>query len=319
MKRKLPSFPAIRAFEAAARHHSFTGAADELCVTHSAVSHQIRLLEEFLGVVLFRREARGVSLTAEGATYLTRVSEALDQLAGATHEIRDQRAAGPLYISSTPVFAERWLVPRLNDFNRHYPDIELHVTASRELVDFTDDRADIAIRFGRRLSGDLHVEPFLESPRFPVASPELLEGKPPIRHPSDLCDYVLLHDEDNDEWRQWFACAGAEDVAQSDSGPRFGFCNLALRAALEGQGVALAYGAMVAEDLAAGTLVRLCDVDLPSTVMYSFVCPKSSLSQPRVAAFRSWLTSTVALDGVQSASEHRRAPTASKGRLWEQG
>jgi LysR family glycine cleavage system transcriptional activator len=296
MKRDLPSFPAIRAFEAAARHLSFTEAADELCVTHSAVSHQIRLLEEFLGVALFRREARGVALTTEGAIYLARIANGLDQLVSATHAIRDQQTAGPLYISSTPMFAERWLIPRLGDFNRHHPDIELHIASSLEPVSFSGDGMDVAIRFGHKLRGDLHVEPFLESSRFPVASPKLFSGKPDLSDPVDLRDYVLLHEEEDDSWQRWFDHAGVEDTRGFDSGPRFGYCNLAIRAAIEGQGVALAFGAIVAHELAAGTLVRLFDIDMPSTIVYSFVCPGSNLNQPRVAAFRSWLTSTVEHD-----------------------
>lgn len=309
MNRDIPSFPAIRAFEAAARHLSFKTAADELCVTHSAVSHQIKLLEEFLGVALFHREARGVALTTEGTMYLANISKGLDQLASATDAIRKRKMAGPLYISSTPMFAERWLIPRLSDFNRYYPDIELHIATSLEPVSFSNDGMDVAIRFGHKLSGDLHVEPFLESPRFPVASPKLLARKLALSDPKDLRDYVLLHEEGDDSWQEWLNCAGVNDTADFDSGPRFRYCNLAVRAAIEGQGVALAFGELVADELAAGTLVRLFDVDMPSTIVYSFVCPKSSLNQPRVVAFRSWLTSMVALDNMQSTNQVGPAKT----------
>lgn len=301
MNRDLPSFPAIRAFEAAARHLSFKDAAAELSVTHSAVSHQIKLLEEFLGVSLFRRETRGVSLTPEGASYLAKVSEALVQLASATREVREQRVAGPLYISSTPALADRWLVPRLNDFRRCHPDIELHISTSLENVSFTHDGVDVAIRFGQHTSGDLYAEPFLEATRFPVASPDLLAGEMPLHRPEDLHDYILLHDETVDAWQQWFECAGVQ-VEKADTGPRFAHCNLTLRAAVEGQGVALAYSALVLEDLASGRLVRLFNIELPSKVIYSFVCPKSSLNQPRVAAFKEWLTAAAALDNARKAA-----------------
>lgn len=302
MNRDLPSFPAIRAFEAAARHLSFKSAADELHVTQSAVSHQVKSLEEFLGIVLFHRESRGVVLTREGEDYLGNVSYILDQLSIATHSIRNQDTSGPLYIRSTPAFASRWLVPRLSDFNRWHPQIELHISTSLEPANFVDDGVDVDIHFGLAMSRDMHTEPFLESSRFPVASPELLAKRPPIHQPEDLCNFVLLHNEVGDGWRQWLECAGAESV-NPDTGPRFEHCNLTLRAASEGQGVALAYGALVTEDLAAGTLVRLFDINLPSTVIYSLVCPETYIVNPRVAAFRNWLTTTVKLDNVQADSQ----------------
>ena len=165
----LPSFPAMQAFESAARHLSFTAAADELAITHSAVSHRIKLLEEFLGIVLFRRETRGVSLTTVGRTYLSSISEGLDLLAAATQAIRNQQTEGPLHVSTTKVFADRWLIPRVNNFNHHYPDIELHITTSTELSDFVDGSIDAAIRVNHKLCAELYAEPFLEldSPRFP--------------------------------------------------------------------------------------------------------------------------------------------------------
>ncbi|MDX1572172.1 MAG: LysR substrate-binding domain-containing protein, partial [Xanthomonadales bacterium] len=220
MNRDLPSFPAVRAFEAAARRLSFKEAADELHVTQSAISHQIKSLEAFLGIALFRRTSRGVALTPDGASYLVRVSEVLDHLASATYDIRDRHVAGTLYVRSTPAFASRWLVPRLNDFNRWYPDIELHVSTSLEPANFVHDGVDVDIRFGIVASSDLHAEPLLESSRFPVASPGLIAGGPPLRRPHDLRGYILLHNEVEDGWTQWFARAGVEHV-EPDPGPRF--------------------------------------------------------------------------------------------------
>jgi len=302
MSHDLPSFPAIRAFEAAARHLSFKHAAQELHVTHSAVSHQIKSLEEFLGVALFRRGTRGVALTSEGGAYLEGVSRVLDELSCATRSVRSREPAGPLYVRATPAFASRWLVPRLNDFNHHHPGIELHVSTSLESASFADDGVDVNIRFGSTFSGEFHAEPFLKSTRFPVASPALLRRQPRLREPGDLRRLVLLHNEVEDGWPEWFESAGVHGV-EPDPGPRFEHCNLTLRAASEGQGVALAYGALVTEELAAGTLVRLFDVNLPSTVIYSLVCPKAYLSQPRVAAFREWLVAAAALDSVQADAQ----------------
>lgn len=300
ISRDLPSFPAVRAFEAAARHLSFKNAAEELHVTQSAVSHQIRSLEEYLGIDLFRRLNRGVALTGGGKAYLEKVSEVLDLLAAATGEVRNQTAAGPLYVRSTPAFASRWLVPRLNDFNRWHPDIELHISTSLEHSRFPDDGIDVDIRFGAIESTDLHAEPFLESTRFPVATPALL-AKRRLKHPGDLKNCVLLHDEVGDSWGRWFECAGV-DAGDTSRGPRFAHCDLVLQAAARGQGVALAYGVLVTDDLAAGTLKRVFDINLPSTVIYSFVCPQSALDQPRIAAFRDWLISSAALDNLQSVT-----------------
>lgn len=312
MSRDLPSFPAVRAFEAAARNLSFKAAAEELHVTQSAVSHQVKSLEEFLGIGLFHRETRGVSLTSEGEIYLGRVSPVLDQLSAATRSIRSQESVGPLYIRSTPAFASRWLVPRLNDFNRWHPDIELHISTSLEPANFTDDSVDVDIRFGRPASDNLHVEPFLESSRFPVASPRLLAEGPALHRPRDLRRFVLLHNEVEDGWTQWMECSGAGDVDAS-AGPRFEHCNLSLCAALEGQGVALAYGALVVEDLAASALVRLFEINLPSTVIYSLACPEPYLIQPRVSAFRKWLITAAKLDNLQADTQSTLVPARATG------
>lgn len=299
MSRDLPSFPAIRSFEAAARHLSFKHAAEELHVTQSAVSHQIRLLEEFLGVRLFHRGSRGVTLTGNGAIYLGRISLVLDQLSAATRYVRGTEPAGPLYLCTSPAFASRWLVPRLNDFNRRHPEIELHVSTSLQPADFAEDGVDVDIRFGCVESPRLHTEPFLKSVRFPVASPRLLAQNPPLRTPGDLRGFVLLHNEVEDGWSQWLEIAGVHGIVP-DPGPRFEHCNLTLRAASDGQGVALAYDALVTGDLATGALVRLFDISLPSTVIYSLVCPGTHLAQPRVRAFREWLINAAELDHLQA-------------------
>lgn len=312
MTRDLPSFPAVRAFEAAARHLSFKAAAEELHVTQSAVSHQIKSLEEFLGLTLFRRGTRSVSLTCEGQDYLEKVSRVLDDLSAATHCVRNQGPVGPLAIRSTPAFASRWLVPRINDFNRLYPDIELHISTSLERANFTDDGIDVDVRFGPQLSDALHAEPVLESSRFPVASPGLLSRTAPLRTPEDLGKCVLLHNKVADGWDEWLACAGARNV-DPRPGPRFEHCNLSLRAAAEGQGVALAYGALVAPDLAAGTLVRLFDVNLPTTVIYSLVCPTSYLEHPRVAAFKDWVISAARLDNLGAEAQAAHVPDKAVG------
>lgn len=295
----LPSFPALQAFESAARHLSFTAAADELCITHSAVSHRIKILEDSLGVILFQRETRGVSLTTAGRTYLRSISEGLNLLTAATHAIRDQPLEGPLHVSTTPVFADRWLIPRVNTFNHHYPRIELHITTSLDLANFITDGVDLAIRVNHQLSRELYAEPLfeLDSPRFPVASPRLLSGNPEIVRPSDLLHYILLHEDSDESWRQWFAHAGLKEFPDPVPGPRLGDCNLALQATLQGQGISLAYSPLVQDLLDSGKLSRLLDIEMPSKLLYSLVFPRHSLNQPRIAAFRGWINNVVLAAG----------------------
>lgn len=304
MNRVLPPFPALRAFESAARNSSFKAAAEELNVTQSAISHQIKSLEEFLGIALFRRGSRGVSLTGEGTTYLAQVGGLLDSLSSATERLRDQSIAGQLFVRSTPAFASRWLVPRIDRFHRAHPEIEVHLSSSLQEANFVDDGIDVHIRWGHVTSRDLHAEPIFQATRFPVASPALLQRAPRIRRPADLCKLTLLHNEVEDGWAQWFECAGVLDV-EPDAGPRFDNCDLTLGAAAEGQGVALAYSALVTEDLRLHRLQRLFEIELPATVIYSFVCPGGSLDRPRVAAFRNWLISETRVAPVQDVPTPR--------------
>ena len=288
MRRDLPPFTSIRSFEAAARHLSFKTAAEELNVTQSAISHQVKALEDYLGVRLFLRGTREVILTREGSGYLGEVSLLLDQLAAATDHIRDKDAAGPLFVRSTPAFAARWLVPRIAAFRAAHPQIELHIATSLEPPDFAGDRVDVAIRFGQEKLPRLRVVPFFSTPRFPVASPRLLNGRRSLRGPDDLRHFTLLHDEIGDGWQDWIRCAGLADF-DSTTGPRFEHCELVLRAAEEAQGVALAYGALVEADLAAGRLIRLFEIDLPPRAIYSIVSPTTWSDRPKIAAFRNWL------------------------------
>ena len=300
MRRDLPSFTSIRSFEAAARHLSFRCAAEELHVTQSAISHQVKALEDHLGVQLFLRGTRKIALTNEGAGYLDQLSLVLDQLAAVTDRIREKDVSGPLFVRATPAFAARWLVPRLTSFHEAYPQIELHISTSLEPADFAADRVDIDIRYGQPESSGLRVDPFLSSIRFPVASPDLLARRASLRRPDDLRHFILLHDEVGDQWREWLDCAGGASFDPSP-GPRFAHCDLTLSAAVEGQGVALAYGTLAEADLAAGFLVKVFDISLPSKVIYSLVVPKTWTSRPKIAAFRRWLLGAAML---------RKAPTA---------
>ena len=310
MRRDLPPFASIRSFEAAARHLSFKGAAQELHVTQSAISHQVKALEDYLGIRLFLRGTREITLTREGSDYLGEVSLLLDRLAAATDHVRDREIAGPLHITTTPAFAARWLVPRLGDFRAAFPRIELHIATSLAAPDFAGDRLDVAIRFAQDEAPGLRVIPFLSSNRFPVASPRLLNGRRGLRSAADLRRFTMLHDEVGDGWQEWVRCAGLTDFDPSP-GPRFAHCELVMRAAIKAQGIALGYGALVEEELAEGRLVRLSDVALPARVIYTVVTPKAWSARPKVEAFRSWLLQQVAMRAKAALATHAQTATAS--------
>jgi LysR family transcriptional regulator, glycine cleavage system transcriptional activator len=289
----LPPLAALRAFEAAARHLSFTRAADELHVTQTAISHQIRGLEERLGVRLFRRLSRGLVLTDEAQRYLPAVRDAFARLEAATAELLARRASGTLTASVVPSFAAKWLVPRLGRFRAANPDIDLRISTSQHLVDFAREDVDIGLRMGRGHYPGLRVDRLFGETLVPVCSPALLEGEPPLRRPQDLKHHVLLHEDDETGWRLWLELAGVEDVDVSH-GLTFTDAAMGVQAAAEGQGVALARTALAAWDIAAGRLVRPFDVSMPHDLAYYLVCPEASAERPRIAAVRAWLLAEAA-------------------------
>lgn len=296
MPRRLPPFPALFAFEAAARHLSFRLAAEELCITQSAISHRIRSLEDFLGAPLFRRTARGVRLTAAGRRYQIGLGGLLDQVEQATEAVRGEAAEGLLTIQATPGCAARWLVPRLHRFHAHHPEVETAIiSAIDHPIDFGHGDADVILQFGcDRLPGVLS-EPFLASTRGAFAAPALLERGPPVRTPADLLAYPLLHDMVGDGWADWFAGAGLPG-ADCARGPRFAHCNLTMAAALAGQGVALCWTALAAADVAAGRLARVSPVETPEQVIYSVATLETRARLPKIAAFRAWMREEAELD-----------------------
>ena len=297
MNRDLPPFSAIRAFEAAARHMSFKRAAQELHVTQSAISHQVKALEIYVGRRLFHRAPRGISLTHAGETYLPAIGEALDRIAAGTEHLRAAGPSGPLTVSASSAVAARWIVPRLDWFAELYPDIDVRISSSPRLVDFDRDEIDIAVRYGRGDWPGLRADRLFGSPLYPVCSPALLEGDPPLREPADLRRHTLLHHDHGESWERWLNVAGVSGV-DAARGPRFDDCNLMLQAASEGQGVALTFSAMVAPDLAAGELITLFDVPISAASWYYVVYPQARARQPKIVAFRDWL-----LDEAVGAAE----------------
>ncbi len=294
-KRQVPPFPALRAFEAAARHLSFRAAADEICVTPSAVSHQVRTLEEFLGTPLFRRDGNHIALTRAGETYLGELTAILDRLDICTRQVARSVAGGPLTVTCTPGFAARWLVPRLTRCPAH-DQIKLEVPDGAPSTDFARNGADLVIAWGAPSVPGAVVEPLMQSGRYPVCSPHL-KARAGMQRPEDLLEQTLLHDKVMDAWNKWFRLAGVSDP-ELPCGPRLAHCELTLTAAERGQGVALAYDAMARGALRAGTLVRLFDVTVPPITIYSVAYPKTRRGCPRIRAFRDWIFAEVAAEGT---------------------
>lgn len=288
MNRRLPPLNALRAFEAAARHLSFTKAADELHVTQAAVSHQIKALEEWLGIPLFRRLNRALILTEAGQAYLPPLRDALDLMASATERLFRKDSAGSLTISTMPSFAAKWLVMRLGRFQADHPELEVRLHTTAQIVDFAQQDVDVAIRFGRPPWPGVEALHLMTEEIFPVCAPRLLEGPHTLRVPENLRHHTLLHDDYLITWATWCAAAGVDGVDVT-RGPRFTDSALVLQAAMDGQGLALARQVLVADDLAAGRLVRPFALNLPGDFAYYVVAPAHYFSRPKVKAFRDWL------------------------------
>jgi LysR family glycine cleavage system transcriptional activator len=297
MPRRLPPLNALRAFEAAARHNSFTGAASELRVSHAAISRHVRGLEARLGVTLFLRATRGVQLTESGAAYLASVRQAFDLIGEATDRLAKTRSA-ELRISVEPAFAARWLVPRLGRWREAYPDCQTVLDVSSRLVSLDRDEADLAIRYGRGDWPDLHLDLIVRLRLFPVGGRGL--PRPGKRRsfftPAELATLTLLHDDDGSLWRRWFDAAGVADVDTS-RGPRLSETSLALDAAIAGQGIALANEFLVSRELANRKLIRLSDLELTDHAYY-LVSLHRSLRQEPIVAFRDWLLAEARTGGT---------------------
>jgi len=303
---RFPPLNALRAFEAAARHLSFTVAAAELFVTPGAVSHQVKLLEQYLGVTLFRRLTRALELTAEARALLPKVQEGLASLNEAVERVRAREDSKSLGVIAPPNFAARWLVPRLASFTAAHPAIELHIASRPAMIDgrvdsevlpVADTREDTPVamvRFGDGNYPGAKVDEVFTAVYVPVCSPALLEGPHPLRKPKDLRFHTLLHDDTVIEegarpsWADWLAAVGVEGV-DAGRGPHFSDASLAFEAALEGLGVALAMKPLVRTEIEAGRLVVPFDITAPASYSYYLVTPEGSDDHGTVADFRRWL------------------------------
>jgi LysR family transcriptional regulator, glycine cleavage system transcriptional activator len=313
MPRQLPPLNALKAFEAAARHESFTRAAEELCVTQGAVSHQVKALEAELGLKLFNREHQRLLITEGGRAYLAVVRDAFDRISDGTQRLLQRQSGGALTVSTSPNFAAKWLVHRLGRFAEVHPEIDLRVSASIQHIDFAREDIDLAIRHGDGTANGLHVTRLCAEELFPACSPKLLNGRKALRKPSDLARFPLLHVNDRQGWSQWLDFAGVAGVDPS-RGPVLNQASMAIDAAVDGQGVVLARTALAAWDLIGGRLVRPFDLAMPVSYAYWIVCPKAVAKLPKIVSFSDWLLAEAAEDTRQlnrpKSKSRRKARTS---------
>jgi LysR family glycine cleavage system transcriptional activator len=292
--RKLPNLAALRAFEAAARHESFSRAAEEIHVTPGAISHQIRALEEELGLLLFTRNGKRIAITDSGQRFAAAIRKSLGEIASAAEALQEQNRQQRLVVSSPPSFASRWLAPRLWKFVDRHPGIEVVLQSSSHLNDLTRDGIDVGLRFGLGSYPGLKSEKILEEFYYPVASPHYRQGRLPSS-PQQLRDCVLLRmDGLQESWLPWFALAGL-DLPDPAGGLVTEDSSLTLRAAADGAGVALTRHAIASQEIAAGELVRLFDIALLSDRAYYFVTVPDVAVKPQVQHFRVWIEEEIAL------------------------
>ena len=291
MTARLPSLNGLRAFEAAARHLSFTRAASELNVTQTAISHQIRRLEQELGVRLFVRQNRALELTAEARDYLPGIRAAFNDLRLATDRLLRRDDDHVLTISTLASLAAKWLLPRLATFQEAHPGIDVRITTSTALVDFRTGDVDAAIRYGRGHWPGLRADWLMADELFPVCSPALLTGDKPLRCPEDLANQTLLHTSGgyDDDWRLWLTAAGLPSSIPKLPGLTFDLILLAVQAAIDGAGVAMGRTSYVEADIAKGRLVVPFKITLPADAGFYLVSPEAKADPPKLKAFRQWL------------------------------
>lgn len=293
---RLPSLNGLRAFECAARHMSFTRAAEELNVTQTAISHQIRRLEDELGVRLFMRLKDGLALTEEGYAYLPGIRSAFLELRYSTEKLLESSNNSVLTISTLVSVASKWLLPRLPSFREAHPDIDVRISASTEWVDFRKGGIDAAIRYGDGNWPGLRADWLMSDEIFPVCSPRLLTGDKPLNTPVDLAHHPLLQVSGvtANDWNDWLHAAGQPPLTAK--GPRltFDLAMMAVQAAIDGQGVCIGRSTYVDDDLRAGRLVAPFDLRLKSASGFYLVTPHDQAESKKIVAFRGWLSQVLA-------------------------
>jgi LysR family glycine cleavage system transcriptional activator len=288
MARRLPPLNSLKAFEAAARHLSFTRAGLELNVTQAAISHQVKGLEETLGLALFRRVNRSLLLTDEGQALYPDLGSAFDTIAAAIERLYERDRAGVLTLSTLDSIAASWLVPNIGKFRILHPDIDVRISTTDQVVDFTSGGFDMALRYGSGPYPGMEMVVLMKETMFPVLSPSLLEKFGPLDSLADLARFPLLHDDMRDDWGVWTEVAGVSGMDVS-RGPSFSHSYLVQQAAVAGQGVALGRSVLIADDLAAGLLIKPFKIDLEGHHSYCAVYPKANAKRPKIIAFKDWL------------------------------
>ncbi|MBT5107670.1 MAG: transcriptional regulator GcvA [Rhodospirillaceae bacterium] len=288
---RLPPLNGLRAFESAARHLNLRAAAEELNVTPSAISHQIRGIEAALGVSLFRRANKRLALTDDGRSLLPGLSEGFGRIASAVGNLRDNQDQGVLTVSMVSTFAMRWFMPRLSRFQQKHPEIEIRISTTMRPVDFEREDIDAAIRNGAGDWPGMRCDRLFNVETVPVCSPDLPGTGPPLQRPEDLHGHILLHSAARPgEWAQWFEHCGIP----SDKAARkltFESTNFSLAAAIKGLGVAIADRHIVEEDVESGRLVIPFEHPMQLPEAYFLVCPERQALKPKMAHFREWLLS----------------------------
>jgi len=301
---RLPSMNSLRVFEAVARLLSFKVAAEALHITPSAVSHAVQSLESWLGVELFARTSRRLTLTTAGRAFYPHVKEALDRLVQATESIPGRAPKGQLLISCSPTFASRWLLPKLSQFREICPDLSIEIEASQRLVEFPVDGFDLAIRRGAGHWPHLHCVRLWDETIVPVASPALLARQGPFHTVDDLERVPLLHAVSMPEdWKEWFSATNHRPPIV-DGGIRFDTSSLALDAAARGLGVAIGRRPLIDDDLNEGRLVTLFGPGVKCGSAYWLVCSEEAKAWPEVLSFRKWI---LAASGTEPATARSAA------------
>ncbi|HEX2115531.1 MAG TPA: transcriptional regulator GcvA [Alphaproteobacteria bacterium] len=300
MPRPLPPLNSLRAFEAAARHLSFTRAAEELNVTQAAVSHQVKALEERIGVKLFRRLTRGLLLTEDGHALLPDLREAFDRLAQAVDRVGRQAGQGTLNISLLTTFALGWLVPRLPRFQAAHPSIDVRLTTTARLIDFAVEDVDVAVRYGTGGWAGLRCDKILDDVITPLCNARFKER---LRKPEDILSVPLLHEQYEHDWRTWFRAAGLS-VGQLKKGPIFDSTRVAVEAAIAGIGVACGAPTLFSAELASGQLHQPFDIVVPNGKSYWLVSPEATSERPKIKAFREWILAEAALPTPAPETTH---------------
>jgi LysR family glycine cleavage system transcriptional activator len=296
--RKLPPLSELRAFEAAARHMSFKKAADELGVTPTAISHHIRLLEEYCGQPLFRRRPPPLALTQAGTNLFSVVRSGLDSFSMAIAAIKESAAQRPLKVTATNAFAGLWLVPRVPEWTEAHPDCALEVIGTDDVLDLWAGEADVAIRYARGAPSELVVHELFRDRFYPICSPALLSKGPPVRRPADLLRHRLIHciwpawNPQAPTWHRWSLAARALDPAAPEIG-EVGEVNFreelhAIQAVIDGQGISILSDVVVASALKAGVLVKALDISIPGLGFYLVHVPGHP-RQAMIDAFLSWI------------------------------